>query len=109
LIQLTAKIPFDDRVNTHANINDLSFGLMREHLAKTGSKLFKESSTMTIAELANRMNLCQGAKEHLFPKNVGLLMFSEHTKKYFKGVQIDVVEFPNGLGAKEFEGQFKNS
>lgn len=103
LIQLTAKIPFDDRVNTHANMNELSFGLMREHLAKTGSKLFEESTTMNTEELADKMNLCQGAKEHLFPKNVGLLMFSENTNKLFKGAQIDVVEFPKGLGAKEFE------
>jgi ATP-dependent DNA helicase RecG len=103
LIQLTAKIPFDDRVNTHASVNELDFGLMREHLAKTGSKLFQESATMDKEELADKMNLCQGAKEHLFPKNVGLLMFSENTNKFFRGIQIDVVEFPKGLGAKEFK------
>jgi len=102
LIQLTAKIPFDDRVNTLASVSDLSFGLMREHLAKTGSKLFQESSTMNVEELADKMNLCQGAREHLFPKNVGLLMFSEKIEKYFRGVKIDVVEFPRGIGAKEF-------
>lgn len=103
LIQLTAKIPFDRRVNTFASINDLDFGLMREHLAKTGSKLFQESSKMNIEELAEQMNLSQGAKEHLFPRNVGLLMFSENPNKFFSGVQIDVVEFPDGLGAKKFE------
>ncbi|RLD62434.1 MAG: transcriptional regulator [Bacteroidetes bacterium] len=103
LIQLTAKTPFDDRVNTHASVNELGFGLMREHLAKTGSKLFQESAIMNKEELADKMNLCQGAKEHLFPKNVGLLMFSENTNKFFRGVQIDVVEFLEGLGAKEFE------
>jgi len=48
------------------------------------------------------MNLCQGTQEHLFPKNVGLLMFSDNTNKFFNGVQIDVVVFPNGLAAKEF-------
>lgn len=103
LIQLTAKVPFDDRVDTLSSVDDLSFGLMREHLAKTRSRLFEKSSSMNKEELADKMNLCQGAKEHLFPKNVGLLMFSENTSKLFKGVQIDVVEFPNGLGAKEFE------
>ena len=29
-------------------------------------------------------------------------MFSDHPEKYFKGVQIDVVEFPKGVAAKEF-------
>ncbi len=103
LIQLTAKIPFDDRVNTHASINDLNFGLMREHLYQTKSKLYSESATMKVEELAEAMNLCQGAEEHRFPKNVGLLMFSDKPKKFFPAVQIDVVEFPEGAGAKQFE------
>ncbi|WP_027066155.1 RNA-binding domain-containing protein [Maribacter sp. Hel_I_7] len=102
LIQLTSKIPFDDRVNTQASIDDLSFSLMREHLQKTKSRLYQESDSMTVEELAEKMNLSQGAKEHLFPKNVGLLMFSNHPEKYFKGIQIDVVEFPKGVAAKEF-------
>ena len=102
LVQLTAKIPFDDRVNNSAKIDDLNFALMREHLFQTKSKLYNESAKMSVEELADAMNLSQGAKEHLFPKNVGLLMFSEEPTKYFNGIQIDVVEFPNGLGAKEF-------
>lgn len=40
---------------------------------------------------------------HLFPKNVGLLMFSKNASELFSGAQIDVVEFPEGLGAKEFK------
>jgi len=102
LIQLTAKTPFDDRVNSNAKINDLNFGFMREHLAQTKSRLYNESSKMSVEELADAMNLSQGAKEHLFPKNVGLLMFSENPAEYFNGVQIDIIEFPNGLGGKEF-------
>ncbi|MCK5099064.1 MAG: winged helix-turn-helix transcriptional regulator, partial [Desulfobacteraceae bacterium] len=92
------------------NIDELSFALMREHLSKTKSKLYQESASMSVEELADKMNLSQGAKEHLFPKNVGLLMFSENPDKFFNGVQIDVVEFPNGLGAKEFnEKTFKGT
>ncbi len=102
LIQLTARIPFDDRANSFYKVDDLSFNLMREHLAKIKSKLFNESSGMTTEQLAVAMNLCEGAQEHLFPKNVGLLMFSENPGKFFAGVQIDVVEFPYGVGAKEF-------
>jgi ATP-dependent DNA helicase RecG len=103
LIQLTARIPFDDRVNSFFKVEDLSFDLMREHLSKIKSKLFNESAGMTVEQLAISMNLCEGAQEHLFPKNVGLLMFSENPGKFFPGVQIDVVEFPYGLGAKEFD------
>jgi ATP-dependent DNA helicase RecG len=97
LIQLTAKIPFDDRINHDATVHDLSKNLMQEHLLETNSKLYAESEHMLVEELAEKMNLCQGAKEHLFPKNVGLLMFSKKTQTFFKGAVIDLVEFPSGL------------
>jgi len=102
LIQLTANIPFDDRVNSHCSVELLNFSLMREHLKKTNSKLYLESAKMTTKDLAIQMNLAEGANEHLFPKNVGLLMFTDNPTKYFKGAQIDVAEFPNGLAGKEF-------
>ncbi|MCK5537187.1 MAG: putative DNA binding domain-containing protein, partial [Bacteroidales bacterium] len=102
LIQLTAKIPFDDRVNSQVSVKELSIPLMREHLFFTKSKLHKESTNLSVTELAEKMNLSQGADEHLFPKNVGLLMFTKKPQKYFKGAQIDLVEFPNGLAGKEF-------
>ena len=49
LVQLTAKIPFDDRVNSNAKIDDLSFGLMREHLSQTKSRLYTESTKMSVS------------------------------------------------------------
>jgi ATP-dependent DNA helicase RecG len=108
LIQLTAKIPFDDRVNTFASVADLSKSLMREHLEEIQSKLYAESENMSVQDLAERMNLSQGAHEHLFPKNIGLLLFSKKTQDYFKGAIIDLVEFPDGLTQpfteKTFEG-----
>ncbi|MEN9611434.1 MAG: hypothetical protein RLZZ628_2248 [Bacteroidota bacterium] len=102
LIQLTAKIPFDDRVNFHARVEALNFGLMREHLFNTHSRLFKESMTMDVVELAMQMNLAEGSSEHLFPKNIGLLMFTDNPSQYCRGAKIDVVEFPEGVGGAEF-------
>lgn len=106
LIELTAKIPFDDRVNTFASVSDLSKSLMQAHLEETKSKLYAESLSMTVEELAENMNLCQGTNEHLFPKNVGLLMFSRKTQDYFKGAIIELVEFPNGLSGDFIENPF---
>ena len=106
LIQLTAKIPFDDRVNAVVSVTDLSKTLMREHLQETHSKLYEESEEMTVEELAEKMNLSQGANEHLFPKNVGLLMFSKKTQDFFKAAVIDLVEFPDGLTNPYMEKSF---
>lgn len=101
LIQLTT-IPFDDRANSLISINELDYGLMREHLFETQSKLYHESSRMNVKELSHAMNLCEGADEHLFPKNIGLLMFSKNPNTYFHFIQIDVVIFPHGVSAKQF-------
>lgn len=106
LIQLTAKIPFDDRVHTFASVNDLSKSLMREHLEEINSRLYEVSEGMSVQELAENMNLSQGANEHLFPKNIGLLMFSKNPQKFFKGAVIELVEFPNGLAGSFTEKLF---
>ncbi len=106
LIQLTAKIPFDDRVNAFASVADLSKSLMREHLQETHSKLYEESEEMSVQDLAEKMNLSQGANEHLFPKNIGLLMFFKNTQQYFKKAIIELVEFPDGLAKPFFEKTF---
>jgi len=103
LIELTAKVPFDDRVNSRFEVGDLDFGLMREHLSKTNSRLFQESANLSLDELSERMNLCVGSSEHLFPKNVGLLMFSNDPAKFFPHAVIDVVHFPAGLAGEELE------
>ncbi len=105
LLQLTANVPFDDRLNQNASVKDLDFGLMRQHLSETGSRLFDDSAGMSIEELAEKMNLSAGADEHLFPKNVGLLMFSADPTNFFKSAHIDIVEFPDGEGAATFSEQ----
>lgn len=83
LIQLTAKIPFDDRVNAVASVTDLSKTLMREHLQETHSKLYEESEEMTVEELAEKMNLSQGANEHLFPKKCRFTHVFEKNTGFF--------------------------
>ena len=50
LVLLTAKIPFDDRVNSNAKVDHLNFALMREHLSQTKSKLYTESAKMSVEE-----------------------------------------------------------
>jgi len=108
LIRLTANIPFDDRLNPRAQISDLDVGLMRQHLHDIKSKLYDDSLNMTVNDLAGQMNLAEGSNENIFPKNVGLLMFSKNPDSFYPYVQIDVVEFPYGPEESEFyEKTFK--
>ncbi|PHS52814.1 MAG: transcriptional regulator [Lutibacter sp.] len=102
LLSLTANIPFDDRQNPRATIDDISLTLLQQHLKEIGSRFYEESSKLTHREVCVQMNLAEGANEHTFPKNVGLLMFNEIPEHFFPSTQINLTEFPEGLPGKEF-------
>ncbi|MCF8362386.1 MAG: putative DNA binding domain-containing protein [Prolixibacteraceae bacterium] len=102
LINLTANIPFDDRVNVRAKLDNISLRLVQQHLKEIGSRLYEESLTISMQDLCKQMNLVDGAEEHLLPKNVALLMFNPQPELFFPHTQINLVEFPEGLAGKEF-------
>lgn len=102
LILLANQVPFDDRVNTQTSVNDISMVLVQDHLRKTGSKLVDEIGKKPNAEILQQMELVSGPIEHEFPRNVALMVFSEHPEKYFPYTQIELVHFPEGTAGKEF-------
>lgn len=54
------------------------------------------------------MNIISNLPEYVKPKNVGLMFFSMEPEKYFPYTQIDVVQFPEGLGGNDIiEHTFK--
>lgn len=91
LLEMAKRIPFDDRVNHHSKIEDLSFGLIRPFLEEIKSDLAKEAAHMPLGELAQQMRIAGGPPEALLPLNVGLLFFSERPDKYFPGAKTDLV------------------
>ena len=110
LLNLTANIPFDDRVNTRAKLDDISPVLIQQHLKDIGSKLYNENLTISHKDICRQMNLTEGADEQLLPKNVGLLMFNRNPEKFFPYTQINLVEFPKGVDGEEFiEKEFTGS
>lgn len=102
LLSLAATVPFDDRVNQAACIEDLSHELMRELLVEVGSDLAAEAEKLTVLELGRQMHIVGGPTEAPFPLNVGLLFFNEDPRKFFPATQIDVVYFPEGAAADTF-------
>lgn len=103
LLSLAATVPFDDRYNQTASMNELSSRLMESFLREVGSDLADETASLSTEELGRQMNIVGGPKEAAFPKNVGLLFFNEHPDKYFPATQIDVVWFPEGAEGDQFE------
>ena len=103
LVSLTATVPFDDRYNQQASLNDLSLRLIEEFLHEVGSDLEKQAPQLSMEQLGRQMNIVGGPREAPFPKNIGLMMFNENPEKFFPVTQIDVVYFPDGPGGDIFE------
>lgn len=98
LLDLAARIPFDDRPHQRATLTDLELPLIQAHLREIGSDLLTESSRLEFAALCERMKIVDGPPEHPWPRNVGLLFFNGHPDAFFPQVQIDVVQLPEGAG-----------
>lgn len=96
LIALSNNIPFDDRANTQANVEDISMLLVKEYLVKIQSKLAPQVGKIDDLALLGQMELISGPNEYVFPRNVGLMLFAEHPEKHFPSTQVEIVYFPNG-------------
>jgi len=91
LQELTARIPFDDRVNNQATLRDLDLGLIREYLQEINSDLFEDSAAMSFPDLCRTMLIAKGPDEDLRPTNIGLLFFCKDPQQFFDRSRIEVV------------------
>lgn len=96
LISLANQIPFDDRSNTQARMENISMVLVKDYLAKIKSRLAEQVGKISDQELLGQIELISGPNEHIFPRNVGLMMFTENPEKFFPYTQVEIVEFPQG-------------
>ena len=106
LFYVSTDIPFDDRPNLLANVDDLDVALMRQHLKAVGSDLYSLSLDYGIKKLAQDMQLVSGPPECLHPLNVGVLMFCETPERFFRYARIEVVDIPDPTGKNMVEKTF---
>ena len=107
LFYISSDIPFDDRPNLLAHVDDLDLGLMREHLRTTDAALYGLSKTMDKLEVARDMQLVSGPIEDERPLNVGILMFCERPERFFRYAYIQVVTIPDQTGTGMIEKVFR--
>lgn len=107
LTELTARIPFDDRINNQASINDFDLALIQAHLQEIKSDLYEESTGMSLRDLAKAMYIAKGPDEDLRPVNVGLLFFSQQPERFFPRSWIELVWYKDGSGEQFEEHYFK--
>jgi ATP-dependent DNA helicase RecG len=109
LIELTARIPFDDRINQTATLDDLNLRLIQSYLNEVRSALYEESMKIPFAELCRHLTIAKGSDELLRPTNAGLLLFNEHPEKFFSGAKIELIIHKNAVGKDYTEKIFSGS
>ena len=103
LLKLAARIPFDDRVNQQATIEDFNLSLMQAYLKEVKSILFDESPKIPFDELCRQMAIVRGPAEYLLPVNVGLLFFSNQPHRHFNRARIEIVIHQDDSGRNFIE------
>lgn len=100
LVEQTARVPFDDRLNREATSEDLRITLVREFLRDIGSDLLAEASSERIYA---SMRIVRPMNGHAAPTNAGLLFFSEDPRRWFRGARLEVARFEDGAGGNTIE------
>ncbi len=106
LHELASKIPFDDRINHQANLDDLSLSIIQTFLREVKSKMYGEITKLSFLELCQRMKIVKGSNEYIKPINAGLLLFNENPESFFRGAKIEVVIFKDSIGNNFSEKSF---
>jgi ATP-dependent DNA helicase RecG len=109
LLELTARIPFDDRINQTASLDQLNLGLMQNYLREVMSSLYERSTKIPFTELCRHLMIAKGSDELLRPTNAGLLLFNENPDQFFPGARIDVVVHKDEIGKDYSEKIFRGT
>jgi ATP-dependent DNA helicase RecG len=107
LIELAAKIPYDDRRNLTTSIEDISSILVKKFLNDIRSHL--SLIDIPSIDVYRKLRLTVPVNDHEIPRNFSLLFFNEDPGRFFPGSHIEVVQFGDDAGGnlieeKEFRG-----
>jgi ATP-dependent DNA helicase RecG len=100
LIQLCAKIPFDDRINIEANTTDIDSLLVREFLLETESGWSHKDVGL---ETYKAMRIVGSYHDDYKPRNVGLMFFNHTPQDFCKGCYFEIVQFDDVKGGDVME------
>lgn len=107
LFSVSENVPFDDRPNPHAELNELDKELLLNHLEQAESSMFSEAQEMNAITIARKMQLIAGPPEFERPVNAAVLFFFKNPQKYFRYARIEVVYIPDPAGERMLEKTFE--
>lgn len=102
LIAMANQVPYDDRPNNQATINDISLLWIREYLRVSRARLLDQAETLGTTELLDQMGLMAGPAEYRFPRNAALMLFCEYPEQFFPYTYIELIDFRMASGEKAF-------
>jgi ATP-dependent DNA helicase RecG len=100
LLQLTAKVPFDDRRALEVPLEKIRESKVREFLSDIRSGLIEEPEAR---EVYRRMQISSRVNGHEVPRNVGLMFFADDPEEWFRGARIEVVQFAGDASGNVIE------
>lgn len=103
LMQMTAKIPFDDRRNTSMSVDVISPSLVRNFLSDVRSDLVSPGINISEIELYRSLRLLARINNHEAPKNIALLFFTNDPGYFFPGARLEIVQFGGDAGGDLIE------
>ena len=106
LVSMARNVPYDDRINYNANIDDMRPTLLADYLRTVGSDLYASALDRPIEAVSTDMHLVGGPSEYRKPLNVGLMFFTEHPEEYFPYSVIEIVDKPDPTGINMTEKTF---
>jgi ATP-dependent DNA helicase RecG len=115
LREIALRVPFIEQPNHRESLHSMRRQLIIDFLKDVGSSLYEQAKEMSLEELATRLKIVDGPQEHLIPKNIGLLFFTDKPSDFFYKARIDIVEFldDDTFTEKIFDGplhlQIKNA
>ena len=86
-------VPFDDRINRKATIQDIRRGYLEDFLRDSKSSLVDEINESSLEALLVSLEVANETDTELSIRNIGVLMFTERPDKFIPGAQIDLVKF----------------
>ncbi len=107
LISMARDVPFDDRINYHANVEDLKPALLADYLHSVGSGLYQTVMSRAVDDVGEDMKIVRGPSEYRKPVNVGLMFFHDDPEDYFPCARIEVVDKPDPTGRGMTEKIFR--
>ena len=105
LLQLTAKVPFDDRRRNDVSIHQISGALIRKYLSDIGSDLANSGPDFSSAELLRFLRCSTRTNGEEVPRNVALMFFTDNPDDYFPGSRIEIVHYGDEAGGDLIEEQ----